>query len=260
MSEQEEWFADKPEVENEMLGLRAETEAYYGHLHEARELSRRAADSAVRADNKEAAAVWQLFAAFREELFGEPGVPGQAAAIVATGSQDALTLGALVLAKSGEVERAEAIAHDLEKRLPYNTMVQSYWLPTIRAQIALTKKHPREAVDSLQSTLAIEMGEPLSVQAPVCLYATYLRGEAYLAEGDGNQAAAEFRKLIEHRGITWSCVTGAIARLELARAYARSGDIRKAQDEYQGFLVLWKDANTEIPILKQAKAEYAQLR
>jgi eukaryotic-like serine/threonine-protein kinase len=249
MSEQAAWFTNKPEVENEMLGLQAETEAYSGHLRKSRELSRRAADSTVRADNKEAAAVWQLFGAFREKLFGEPDVHEQATAAVATGRQDALTLGAVVLAGSGEVERAEAITRDLQKRFPYNTMVQSYWLPAIRAQIALTKEHPEEAVDSLQAALPIELGEPLSVQAPVCLYATYLRGEAYLAARDGNGAAAEFRKLIDHRGITWSCVTGAVARLELGRAYALSGDKTKAQAAYQDFLTLWKDADPNIPIL-----------
>jgi eukaryotic-like serine/threonine-protein kinase len=260
MSQQEAWFADKSEVENEMLGLEAETEAYSGHLHKARELSRRAVDSAVRADNKEAAAVWRLFAAFREELFGEPDMHGQAAAIVGAGSQDALTFGAVVLAKSGEVERAETMAQELQKRFPHNTIVQSYWLPAIYAQIALTKKQPRQAVSSLQAALPMELGEPLSVQAPVCLYATYLRGEAYLAAGDGNGAAQEFRKLIDHRGITWSCVTGAVAQLELGRAYALSGDKTKAQLAYQDFLTLWKDADRDIPILKRAETEYAKLQ
>jgi eukaryotic-like serine/threonine-protein kinase len=260
MSEQAAWFTDKPEVENEMLGLQAETEAYSGHLRKARELSRRATDSAARADNKEAAAVWQLFGAFREELFGEPAVHEQAAAALVTGSQDALTFGAVVLARSGEVERVEGISRDLQKRFPSNTIVQSYWLPAIRAQLALTRKHPEDAVDSLQAAVPIELGEPLSAQAPVCLYATYLRGEAYLAAKDGNGAAAEFRKLIDHRGITWSCVTGAVARLELGRAYALSGDKRKAQAAYQDFLTLWKDADPDIPILKQAKTEYARLQ
>jgi eukaryotic-like serine/threonine-protein kinase len=260
MAEQAAWFTDKPEVENEMLGLEAETEAYSGHLHKARQLTRQAMDSALRADNKESAAVWQLFGAFRDELFEEPDVRGQATAAVATASQDALTFGAVVLARSGEVERAETITRDLQKRFPSNTMVQSYWLPTIRAQIALSQKHPQETVNSLQAALPVELGQSVSVQAPVCLYATYLRGEAYLAAGDGNGAAGEFRKVLDHRGITWSCTTGAVARLELGRAYALSGDKTKAQAAYQDFLTLWKDADPDIPILKQAKAEYAKLQ
>jgi tetratricopeptide (TPR) repeat protein/predicted Ser/Thr protein kinase len=260
MSEQAAWFGDKPDVENEMLALRSETEAYSGHLHKARELSRQAVDSALRTSNKEAASVWQLEGAFREELFGEPDVRGQTAAAVALLGQDALTLGAFVLARSGDTNRVEPLLRDLQKRFPSHTMVQSYWLPTIRAQMALVKKHPQEAVDLLQAPMPIELGEPLSTQGPPCLYAIYLRGEAYLAAGDGSAAAVEFRKVIDHRRITWSCATGAVARLELGRANALSGDKRKARAAYQDFLTLWQDADPDIPILKAAKAEYAKLQ
>jgi serine/threonine protein kinase/tetratricopeptide (TPR) repeat protein len=259
MSEQAAWFADKPEVENEMLALQSETEAYSGNLHKARELSRQAVDSALRAGNKEASCVWQLTDAFRDELFNEPDTRGQAAAVTLVG-QDALAFGAFVLARSGETNRVESLLRDLQKRFPSHTVVQSYWLPTIRAQMALVKNHPQEAVDSLQAALPIELGEPLTTQGPPCLYAVYLRGEAYLAAGDGRAAAAEFRKLLDHRGITWSCATGAMARLELGRAYALSGDKSEAHAAYHEFLTLWKDADPDIPILMQAKAEYAKLQ
>jgi eukaryotic-like serine/threonine-protein kinase len=262
MSEQTAWFTDRPEVENEMLALEAETEAYAGHLKEARELTRRAVDSALRADNKAGASIWELQGAFREEIVGEPGARERAIAglRVAPDSPEAQEFGALILAGSGDANRAEALMQDLQKRFPFHTMVQSYWLPTIRAQIALVNQQPPQAVDMLQAALPVELGQPLSTQGPYCLYPVYVRGEAYLAAGQGGAAAAEFQKLIDHRGISWSCATGALARLGLGRAYALAGDKTKARAAYQDFLTLWKDAEPDIPILKQAKAEYAKLQ
>jgi len=262
MSEQTAWFTDRPEVENEMLALEAETEAYAGHLKKARELTRRAVDSALRADNKAGASIWELQGAFREEIVGEPGARERAIAglRVAPDSPEAQEFGALIFAGSGDANRAEALMQDLQKRFPFHTMVQSYWLPTIRAQIALVNQQPPQAVDMLQAALPVELGQPLSTQGPYCLYPVYVRGEAYLAAGQGGAAAAEFQKLIDHRGISWSCATGALARLGLGRAYALAGDKTKARAAYQDFLTLWKDAEPDIPILKQAKAEYAKLQ
>jgi hypothetical protein len=149
-------------------------------------------------------------------------------------------------------------------------MVQSYWLPTIRAQIALVNQQPQQAIDILQAARPVELGQPLSTQGPYCLYPVYLRGESYLASGQGGAAAAEFQKLIDHRGISWSCATGALARLGLARANALQSRTSQGADadaartraltHYKDFLTLWKDADPEIPILKQAKAEYAKLK
>jgi eukaryotic-like serine/threonine-protein kinase len=136
--------------------------------------------------------------------------------------------------------------------------VQSYWLPTTRAQIALLNKNPQQAIDMLQAAVPVELGIALSTQGPPCLYPVYVRGEAYLAAGQGSAAAAEFQKLLDHRGITWSCTTGALARLGLGRAYALAGDKTKAKTAYQDFFALWKDADLDIPILKEAKAEYAK--
>jgi tetratricopeptide (TPR) repeat protein len=262
MSEQAAWFADRPEVQNEMLALEAETEGYAGHLNKARELTRRALDSALRADNKAGASIWELEGAFREEIFGESDAREQATAAmnVAPKSPEAQEFGALVLAGSGDIKRAESLMQELQKRFPFHTMVQSYWLPTTRAQIALVNQQPQQAIDILQAALPVELGESLSTQGPPCLYPVYVRGEAYLAARQGSAAAAEFQKLIDHRGITWSCTTGALARLGLGRAYALSGDAAKAKAAYQDFFALWKDADPDIPVLKQAKAEYAKLQ
>jgi serine/threonine protein kinase/tetratricopeptide (TPR) repeat protein len=261
MSEQAAWFADRPEVQNEMLALEAETEGYAGHLKKARELTRRAVDSALRADNKAGASIWELEGAFREEIFGESDAREQAIAAmnIALNSPEAQEFGALVLAGSGDIKRAESLMQDLQKRFAFHTIVQSYWLPTIRARIALINQQPQQAIDILQAALPVELGESLSTQGPPCLYPVYVRGEAYLAAGQGSAAAAEFQKLIDYRGITWSCTTGALARLGLGRAYALAGDKTKAHAAYQDFLALWKDADPDIPILKQAKAEYGKL-
>ena len=261
MSEQAAWFGDRPEVQNEMLALEAETEGYAGHLNKARDLTRRAVDSALRADNKAGASIWELEGAFREEIFGESDARERAIAAinVAPDSPEAQEFGALVLAGSGDAKRAESLMQDLQRRFPFHTMVQSYWLPTTRAQIALVNQQPQQAIDMLQGAVPVELGQSLSTQGPPCLYPVYVRGEAYLAAGQGSAAAAEFQKLIDHRGITWSCTTGTLARLGLGRAYALAGDKTKAHAAYQDFLALWKDADPDIPILKEAKAEYEKL-
>jgi predicted Zn-dependent protease len=216
----------------------------------------------LRADNKAGASIWELEGAFREEIFGESDAREQAttAMNVAPKSPEAQEFGALVLAGSRDIKRAESLMQDLQKCFPFHTMMQSYWLPTIRAQIELVNQQPQQAIDMLQWAVPVELGTPLSTQGPPCLYPVYVRGEAYLAAGQGSAAAAEFQKLIDHRGITWSCTTGALARLGLGRAYALAGDKTKAYAAYQDFLALWKDADPDIPILKQAKAEYAKLK
>jgi serine/threonine protein kinase/tetratricopeptide (TPR) repeat protein len=272
MSEQAAWFTDRPEVQDEILALEAETEAYAGHLNKARELTRRAVDSALRADNKAAASIWELEGAFREQIFGEPDARQQAAAAMNTAPQNSETqaFGALVLAGSGDTKRAEILLQDLQKRFPYHTVLQSNWSPTIHAQIALANQQPQQGVDQLQAALSVELGQSLSTQGPLCLYPIYVRAVAYLAAGQGSAAAVEFQKLIDHRGIAWSCTTGALARLGLARANALQSRTSQGADadaartralaHYKDFLTLWEDADPDIPILKQAKAEYAKLQ
>jgi tetratricopeptide (TPR) repeat protein len=159
MSEQAAWFADRPELQNEMLALEGETEAYAGHLNKARELTRRAVDSALRADNKAGASIWELEGAFREEIFGESDARERAIAAmnIAPDSPEAQEFSALVLAGSGDIKRSESLMQDLQKHFPFHTMVQSYWLPTTRAQIALVNQQPQQAIDTLQGAVPVEL-------------------------------------------------------------------------------------------------------
>jgi len=166
-------------------------------------------------------------------------------------------MAALALARTGDTSGAEKLAAELDKTLPLDTLVQRYWLPTIRAAVAVEHKDPNWAVELLKDMNSIELGYPNGL---VYLAPVYLRGEAYLALGDGQRAATEFQKFIDHRGLVSNFPWGALARLGLARAYVLQGDTAKARAAYQDFLTLWKDADPDIPILKQAKAEYAKLQ
>ena len=167
-------------------------------------------------------------------------------------------MAALALARAGDTAGAEKLAAELHKTSPLDTLVQRYWLPTIRASVALQRKDQNQAVELLKVASPIELGEPTNLTIFLC--PAYLRGEAYLMLHDGNRAAAEFQKFIDHRGLVVNFPWGALARLGLARAFAMQGDTAKAKSAYQDFLTLWKDADPDIPILKQAKAEYAKLQ
>jgi eukaryotic-like serine/threonine-protein kinase len=271
MAEQLRWFAGEPE-ENNGLSLASDTEAYAGHLRKARELTRRSMDSAVRADNKESAAVWQENAALREAAFGNATEARQAATVglkLAPASSGVQVEAALAFAMVGDTRRANVLAGDLSKRYPLNTQLQSLWLPAIQAQLALDRKNPTQALTGLQTASATEFGNIAFVNNGSCLYHVYIRGEAYLSAGQGRPAATEFQKVLDHSGIVWNCWTGALAHLGLARANAlelrnsqgADADARvRALAAYKDFLILWKDADPDIPILKEAKAEYAKLQ
>jgi predicted Zn-dependent protease len=166
-------------------------------------------------------------------------------------------IAALALARAGDTARAEKLAAELDKTFPLSTMVQRYWLPTIRAAVALERKDPNRAIELLQAASTVELGLPTNLTIFLC--PVYLRGEAYLMLHDGKAAAAEFQKFIDHRGVVINFPWGALARLGLARAYALQGDTAKARAAYQDFLTIWKDADPDLPVLKQAKAEYAKL-
>ena len=168
-------------------------------------------------------------------------------------NRDVRAMAALALARAGDTAAAEKLATDLDK-----TLVQRYWLPTIRAGIAVERKDPNRAIELLKVPSTVELGE--ITQFTIFLCPVYLRGEAYLMLHDGNRAAAEFQKFIDHRGVVMNFPWGALSRLGLARAYAMQGDTAKAKNAYQDFLTLWKDADPDIPILKVAKAEYAKLQ
>jgi eukaryotic-like serine/threonine-protein kinase len=263
MAAQAAWFDSKPELKNEILGLEADTEAYAGHLARARELTRQAAESAMRTDNKESAALWYVAAGWRESLVGnlEEAKRDVAASLAAAPeSRDGQVLAALVLARSGEAAQARSLADKLARQYPVYTLVQSYWLPTIQAQLALSHKEAQVALDKTLSTASLERSTAVASQNNSCLYPAYIRGEAYLATGQGNPAAAEFQKIIEQPGLVWNCLTGALAHLQLGRAHALAGDKEKARAAYRDFLTLWKDADADIPVLKEAKKEFAKLQ
>jgi hypothetical protein len=273
MAQQQQWFAGKPE-ENIGLSLASDSEAYAGHLAKARELTKRSVDSAIRADSKETGAMWHEIAAQREAAFGNTSGGKQEATEglkLYPASQGDDVEAALAFALAGDVGQAESLAQDLNNRFPLDTQMQSLWLPAIRAQLALNRKNASGALAALQDTAPpIELGSISFVANVSCLYPTYIRGEAYLAVRQGPQAAAEFQRILDHSGLVWNCWTGALAHLGVARANALQARTSQGADAnaarvralaaYKDFLTLWKDADPNIPILKQAKAEYAKLQ
>ena len=250
----------KPGTEDLLLAAQADTEGWYGKLKNAHELTGRAMDSAQRNDAKESAATYQAEATLREVEAGdrEQASAEANAALKLAPNRDVRAIAALALARAGDTAGAEKLAAELDKAFPLDTLVQRYWLPTIQAAVALERKDPNRAIELLKVASTIEFSLPIQIAILMC--PAYLRGEAYLMLRDGNQAAAEFRKFIDHRGLVINFPWGALARLGLARAYALQGDTAKARAAYQDFLTLWKDADPDIPILRGAKAEYAKLK
>jgi len=273
MKQQADWAIEKTGAEDQMFSLESDTEAWSGRLGKARELSRQAVESARRNDEQEAAALWQANAALREALFGnaEAARKNAAAAVaLAPGSHFAEEQAALAYALASDAAHAQSLADDLAKRFPQDTVVQSVWLPTIRAQIETGRKNAARSIELLHAAAPYELGMLSTSAANSCLYPVYVRAEAYLSAQQGASAAAEFQKILDHRGLLWNCATGPLARLGLARAYALQAQSAqgadadaaraKARTGYQDFLALWKDADPDIPILKEAKAEYAKLQ
>jgi eukaryotic-like serine/threonine-protein kinase len=251
----------KPGLEDLLLADQSYAEASYGKLENARELMRRAMDSAEHNDAKETAAAYQAYAALCEVEFGNRG-QAQAdtdEAMKLAPNRQVRELAAVTLARAGDTATAEKLAVELDKTFPLDTLVQRYYLPTIRAAVAMKRKDPNRAVELLKVVSPIELSNEAS------LFPVYLRGEAYLMLHDGSAAAAEFQKFVDHRGIVGNFPLGALARLGLARAYAldaakHPAAREKARAAYQDFLALWKDADPDVPILIQAKAEYAKLQ
>jgi serine/threonine protein kinase/tetratricopeptide (TPR) repeat protein len=273
MAEQRQWFADKPAYQHWELALDSDTEAYAGHLRKAREVSQRAVDSATKTDTKESAAIWKATAAQWEAAYGnatQSRAAAEEALKLAPASQGAESEAAMAFALAGDDARAESLAEDLGKRFPLATQMQSIWLPAIRGQLALNKKNSTDALNALQTASPVEFGQISFTNNISCLYPIYVRGEALLAAGQGSAAAAEFQKILDHNGIVWNCWTGALAHLGVARANALQAKTSQGTDAatarvralgaYEDFLTLWKDADPEVPILKQAKAEYASLK
>ncbi len=272
MAEQQRWFSGKPE-ENYGLSIASDTEGYEGHLAKARELVQRSVDSAIRADSKENGGIWRENSALREAAYGNEEEARRAAGEglkLAPTSQGVQSEAALAFAMTGDTARAESLAKALSTRYPLDTQMQSLWLPAIQAQLAQDRKNPAAALTALQAASSSELGQISFVTNLSCLYDVYLRGEAYLAAGQAREADAEFQKIIDHSGLVWSCWTGALAHLGVARANAQQIKTSQGADAdaarvralaaYQDFLTLWKDADSGIPILQQAKAEYAKLQ
>ena len=218
-------------------------------------------ESALHNDAKETAAGYQAAAALREVEAGnrEQARAEAHAAVKLAPNRDVRAVAALALARAGDSAGAEKLTAELDKTFPLDTMVQRYWLPTIRAAVALGHKDPNRAIELLKVASTIELSSATG-DLTIFLCPVYLRGEAYLMLHDGNQAAAEFQKFIDRRGVVMNFPWGALARLGLARAYALQSDTAKARTAYQDFLTLWKDADLNIPVLKEAKAEYAKFQ
>ena len=250
----------KPGTEGLLLASQADTEGWYGKLKNAHELTEQAMDSARHNDAKETAAAYQAAAALREVEVGnrEQARAKAKAALKLAPNRDVRAIAALALARADDTAGAEKLAAELDKTFPLDTRVQRYWLPTIRAGVALERQDPNRAIELLKVASTIELGAPTNLRIFLC--PVYLRGEAYLMLHDGNRAAAEFQKFIDHRGVVMNFPWGALARLGLARAYLMEGNTAKARAAYQDFLTLWKDADPDLPILKEAKAEYAKLK
>jgi len=253
----------KPAPDDLIPGREGFVLAYAGQLQQARQLSRRTADSDLQAGQAGRAALWEIGAALREAFFGNAraATDGALAALKHSKDRDVEYGAAFALASSGESSRAQTLADDLERRFPEDTAVRLMYLPPIRALLALRRGDPAKAIDVLKTGASYDLGLPPCI-APAFigpLYAIYVRGQAYLAAHQGVEAAMEFQKILNHRGIVVSDPIGALAHLQVGRAYMLSGDPSKAKTAYQDFLTLWKDADEDIPILKDARAEYAKL-
>jgi len=263
MQHQLSWGTGKAGVEDFFFSYEADMDAYSGRLRSARGATQQAIDSARGNDEKETAAQWQLNGAIREAEFGnsERARTEVTSAQALASARDLKILSALALARSGDAMRAGKIADELEKENPLNTMMLAYWLPTIRASLEVDHANPSKAVETLEVSRRYELASPNPApEFGSFLYPAYVRGEALLLLHQGADAAAEFQKFLDHRDVVADCPLGALAHLQLGRAYALQGDIHKAKAAYKDFLTLWKDADPDIPILKQAKAEYAELQ
>jgi eukaryotic-like serine/threonine-protein kinase len=273
MGKQADWFKSNPAAENTSLALASDSEAYAGHLTKARELTEKAIASAIQNDNRENAAIWQAVAAQREAAFGYAAEADKAAAEalkISPTSQPAKSEATLAFAMAGSAARADLLIQELDKAAPLNTQMQEFWIPTLHAQVELSRGNPLSAVHAFHTASSIELGANLFSENLSCLYPAYVRGQAYLAAGQGSDAAAEFQKVLDHDGLVWNCWTGALAHLGIARAAGLQSKASQGADAdaarvraltaYNDFLTLWKDADPEIPILKQAKAEYAKLQ
>jgi pentatricopeptide repeat protein len=243
-----------------LLFAQSRAEGYHGRLPTGREFLQRAVDLARHANESEAAAGWKVDDALREAEIGNAVQAHRKAAdaLALSAGKEIRVAAALAFTRAGDPAKGHDLMQELNREFPLDTLIQGYWLPTVAAAGEMYHNHPEKALDLLGTTLPYEMCEH-GVPSPN-LYATYLRGLADLKAGQGKSAAGQFQQILDHPGIVWAGITGALARLQLGRAQAMMGDKAAARKSYQDFLTLWKDADPDIPIYKQAKAEYAKLR
>jgi eukaryotic-like serine/threonine-protein kinase len=247
----------QPGVEDQLLALQSDSEAYFGRLHRARELTDLAQASARHTGASETAALWILSGALHDAELGDPKQARSEAedALKTSSGKNVQILAALVLARSGDRVRVESLLEPLVRQYPADTLVNDYWIPTIRAALALEEKNPGAAIEALATTSPYEIGSP---PPGIAFYPVYLRGLAHLQQGEGSQATVEFQKMLRYRGVILNLTIAALAHLQLARAQQMSGDIAAARKSYEEFLELWKTADPRLPILKQAKEEYGR--
>ena len=249
-------------IEDLLLSNASDTEAFYGRRTKARELSRRAVESALQDHRNEAAALWQLNSALREAEFGDPQEARKQvkASLDMSQSRDVQLLVELILARTGETNRSGEPLDAVARRFPTNTAINKYWVPAARASLALQRDEV-QAIEILRVTVPYELAylDP-TLGTGIFLYPAFIRGEAYLRANKGPEAAAEFQKYLQYRGAAVNCPLAALARLQLGRSYVLMHDLEKARTAYRDFLALWKEADSDIPVLKQAKAEFEKLR
>jgi serine/threonine protein kinase/Flp pilus assembly protein TadD len=258
MRRQVESASTIPGAEAALQGLQSDTDAYHGRLSQAREAMRRAVAAAKRDDATESAALWLANGAFREALFGNNTEARQLAdeALAMSPGRDVRIAAALTFVLIGDTAQAQKLADQLNSDSPLNTLIQSYWLPSIRAAMAIHRNDPKQATTLLEATIPYELGiENVSIMVPI-----YLRGMAYLKAGQGPEAASQFGKMLGHRSLMQNAPIAALAQLQLARAKTMSGDKPAARHAYQDLFSQWKDADPELSLLKQAQAEYEKIK
>ena len=262
MEQQVSWATGKPGVEDVLLSVEADTAAYSGQMGKARQLSKQAIVSAKLAEERETASSYAAATALREALFGSVVEARQdsAAALALSSGRLAKFGTGLALALVGDGDHAQRLVEELAKSFPKDTVVNFNYLPTIRGQIALNRHDFAKAIEELKTAAPYELGQPGDTSFTPSLYPVYVRGEVYLAAHQPSEAAAEFQKILDHPGVVGNEPIGALAHLGLARAFASQGDVIKARSAYQAFLALWKDADPDVSIMKEAKAEYAKLQ
>jgi tetratricopeptide (TPR) repeat protein len=256
MEEQVAWALQTPGAEDQLLAMHANTNSYFGHVEKSRELTRQAVEFARRGEFKERAALLVAGEALQEAWLGNPEAASRQAraALSLVPGRDVRALAALALAHTGDAGQARKLADQLDAEFPASTLIHNYWLPAIRAEVELQGGNYSRAIELLRVTAPYELAE-----TPAPLIPIYIRAEALLRGGQAGTAALEFQKVLDHRGIVANSPLGSLAHLGLARAYAISGEKGKAPGKYDDFFRLWKDADSDIPILKQAKAEYAKV-